>query len=539
MKTIGGQKFKQMLVAGANRLEKDKKIVDEMNVFPVPDGDTGTNMSLTVTSAVKEVLAVQTDSCADIAKALSSGALRGARGNSGVIVSQLFRGMSKALKGFDTIDAFLFAQALSRGVATAYKAVMKPKEGTILTVAKAAAAKADEISKEADDLALIMENTVLAAEDMLEQTPELLPVLKEAGVVDSGGKGLCLMYRGFLEALLREDDTIDPVIALGQGEASEEPQKEAMFCTELLVLTGSASEAEEGLAKIRKELRGMGQDLETGTVSSQLMIRIHTPHPGEVLEKALALGNLKEIKIENMEVSHRHILKIEEPAKKNEPRKAVGFLAISVGDGLEQIFSELGVDKVLSGGQTMNPSTDDILHGAAQINADHIIVLPNNKNIILAAKQAALMSKDKTIHVLPSKSVPQGITAMISYVPDDSLEDNLARMEESMELVTSGAVTYAVRDTHMGDFAIKEGNILALRNGDICQVGEDLMDTTRLLVDQMITDETGIFTIYYGLDSSKEDAETLSAYILENYPDTEVEIQEGDQPIYYFLLSAE
>ena len=541
MNTINGQKFRQMLVAGANRLEVDKKMVDEMNVFPVPDGDTGTNMSLTVTSAVKEVMATTSDSVSDIAKALSSGALRGARGNSGVIVSQLFRGLYKALKGSESIDAVLFAEALKKGVATAYKAVMKPKEGTILTVARAAAEKAAELAVSEDDLTVLMRDALSYAEEILEQTPEMLPVLKEAGVVDAGGKGLTLIYHGFVEALEREDDTVDPILALSQTKqaAEEKAAKKAVYCVVISISSGSVTEAEEKSLTLLEDIRALGSSPLTGFSGDLLKLCIHTETPDKVLEKALTYGTLTTVKVENMEISHEHVLGLQKAAKPQEERKDIGFITISVGEGLERIFTELGVDHVISGGQTMNPSTEDILRGAEKVNADHIIVLPNNKNIILAAKQAALMSSEKQIHVLPTKSIPQGIAAMIGYMPGESIDANLKQMNENLEAVTSGAVTYAVRDTHMGEFEIKEGNILALKNGDMAHVGTDLMDTTRDLVDEMISDETGIFTIYFGSESSRAQAEELSAYVTENYPSVEVEIQEGDQPIYYFLLSAE
>ena len=541
MSTINGLKFRQMLVAGANRLEVQKKLVDEMNVFPVPDGDTGTNMSLTVTSAVKEVMAVSSDSVSDIAKALSSGALRGARGNSGVIVSQLFRGLYKGLKGCETIDSLTFASAMQRGVATAYKAVMKPKEGTILTVAKAAAEKAAEVSLQSDDLVQMMGEALSSAEDILEKTPEMLPVLKEAGVVDAGGKGLTLIYRGFYEALLREDTEIDPILALSQNSEQKESENasKAVYCVELSVDTGSFENTEGKAGKLEEAVKKSGTNVLSGFAGKDIKLHIHTENPAEVLSLAMEFGPLKQVKIENMEISHQHILGLKKPVKTQEPRKEIGFITISVGEGLKSIFTELGVDHVISGGQTMNPSTEDILQGAECVNADHIFVLPNNKNIILAAQQAALMCKGKQLHVLPSKSVPQGIAAMIGYMPGESVESNIEQMTESLEAVTSGAVTYAVRDTHMGEFEIKEGDILALKNGDMCHVGQDLMQTTRELIDEMITDETGIFTIYFGSDSSRAQAEELSDYITSKYASVEVEIQEGDQPIYYFLLSAE
>ena len=430
---------------------------------------------------------------------------------------------------------------MQRGVATAYKAVMKPKEGTILTVAKAAAEKAAEVSLQSDDLVQMMGEALNSAEDILEKTPEMLPVLKEAGVVDAGGKGLTLIYRGFYEALLREDTEIDPILALSQNSEQKESENasKAVYCVELAVDTGSFENTESKAGKLEEAVKKSGTNVLSGFAGKDIKLHIHTENPAEVLSLAMEFGPLKQVKIENMEISHQHILGLKKPVKTEEPRKEIGFITISVGEGLKSIFTELGVDHVISGGQTMNPSTEDILQGAECVNADHIFVLPNNKNIILAAQQAALMCKGKQLHVLPSKSVPQGIAAMIGYMPGESVESNIEQMTESLEAVTSGAVTYAVRDTHMGEFEIKEGDILALKNGDMCHVGQDLMQTTRELIDEMITDETGIFTIYFGSDSSRAQAEELSDYITSKYASVEVEIQEGDQPIYYFLLSAE
>ena len=537
MNTISGRKYRQMLVAGANMLEKSKQMVNDMNVFPVPDGDTGTNMSLTVTSAVKEVLAVQSESVSDISKALSSGALRGARGNSGVILSQLFRGLYKGVKGNDELTAALLAQAMQRGVETAYKAVQKPKEGTILTVAKEAALKAMEAAVSTDDVIEVMAQVVEAAEAALENTPNLLPVLKEAGVVDSGGQGLVLIYRGYLEALRREDDNVDPVIALGEaGEEEKKEEKKALYCVELIVETKDPETVKTQMEEFLKMAGTSGIVLTEG---KNVKIHVHTETPGAVLTKATEAGVVNFTKVENMDVSHQHVLKLQDAVKKQTPQKDVGFISVAAGDGIKNIFTELGVDYVISGGQTMNPSTEDILKAAGEVNAKEIYVLPNNKNIILAAQQAAAIIKEKVLHVISTKSIPQGIAAMIGYMPGENYETNSESMNESVNAVVSGSVTYAVRDTHMGEFEIKENDILALKNGELCKVGTDLMETTCALLDEMISDETSILTIFYGEDASREQAEALRDKVSESYPGIEVEVQEGDQPIYYFLLSAE
>lgn len=550
--TINGQKFRQMLVAGANALEANKKLVDEMNVFPVPDGDTGTNMSLTVNSAVKEVIKAESQAVGDIAKALSSGALRGARGNSGVIVSQLFRGLAKGLKGCEEMNAITFATAMENGVETAYKAVMKPKEGTILTVAKAAAAKCLEAALQSDDLIEVLEQAIISGDETLQKTPEMLPVLKEAGVVDAGGKGLLVIYGGMLEALKREDDEIDPLLCLNGGaqvQSSGATSSQAVFstesiefgyCTEFIV--EGVENAEEKEDEVREYLSSIGDSLVVVADGDLIKIHVHTNDPGLAIQKGVSLGSLSSIKVDNMRLQHQNILSMEETAApvKEEPRKDIGFITISVGEGLSNIFKELGVDYVISGGQTMNPSTEDILEATKKINADHIFVLPNNKNIILAAQQATyLMEEGKQLHVIPTRSIPQGITAMISYMPGESAEFNEEQMTESLSSVVSGSVTYAVRDTRMGEFEIKADNILALKNDEICHVGQDLIKTTKKLLESMVNDETSLVTIYYGEDATEGEAEELKEHVEEICPGVEVEIQEGGQPLYYYLLSAE
>ena len=548
--TISGQKFRQLLVAGANALEANKKMVDEMNVFPVPDGDTGTNMSLTVNSAVKEVIKAESQAAGDIAKALSSGALRGARGNSGVIVSQLFRGLAKGLKGCEEINAITFATAMENGVETAYKAVMKPKEGKILTVAKATAAKCLEAALQSDDMIDVLEQAIASGNETLQKTPEMLPVLKEAGVVDAGGKGLLVIYEGMLEALKREDDEIDPLLCLSGGaqvQSTGATSSQAAFstesiefgyCTEFIV--EGVENAEEKEDEVRAYLSSIGDSLVVVADGDLIKIHVHTNDPGLAIQKGVSLGSLSSIKVDNMRLQHQNILSMETAPVKEEPRKDIGFITISVGEGLSNIFKELGVDYVISGGQTMNPSTEDILEATKKINADHIFVLPNNKNIILAAQQATyLMEEGKQLHVIPSRSIPQGITAMISYMPGESAEVNEAQMTESLSTVVSGSVTYAVRDTRMGEFEIKADNILALKNDEICHVGQDLIKTTKKLLESMVDEDTSLVTIYYGEDATEGEAEELKEHVEEFCPGVEVEIQEGGQPLYYYLLSAE
>lgn len=540
MNTITGQKFRQMLVAGANKLEENKQRVNDMNVFPVPDGDTGTNMSLTITSAVKEILTVTGSNTEDVAKALSSGALRGARGNSGVILSQIFRGLYKGMKGAGDVDSVVFAAAFQKGTETAYKAVMKPKEGTILTVAKAASDAAIENAPVVTDIVELMEIILNAAKEMLAKTPEMLPVLKEAGVVDSGGEGLVMIYTGMLDALKREDEEIDPVLALSENKPAAAPAKaEGVYCIEM---SATVKNAEEAAKEMETFLNAYGQKAISLPDGDKIEIHVHTKDPNAILTQMMKWGKVTFAKVENMAEHHEHVLGLQEKAaaaKVKAPMKEVGFIAVSAGEGLAKIFTDLGVDYVISGGQTMNPSTDDVLNAAKEVNAKTIYVMPNNKNIILAAEQAASIMTESQLVVIPTKSIPQGISAMISYVPDLSVEENKENMTEAISMVVSGAVTYAVRDTHMGEFDIKEGNILALKDNDISRVGTDMMETTLDLLSDMITDETGVVTLYYGADVTEEQAQELQSKAAERFPEVEVEMQEGAQPIYYFLLSAE
>lgn len=540
--TINGQKFRQMIICGANQLEEHKKLVDEMNVFPVPDGDTGTNMSLTVTSAVKEMLQTDSESVSDIAKALSSGALRGARGNSGVILSQLFRGFYKGIKGHDTLDSVTFAQGVQKGVEVAYKAVMKPKEGTILTVARGAAEAASDMALATEDIQAVVDKLTEEAQETLKKTPDMLPVLKEAGVVDSGGQGLVYIYTGLSEAMKRTDDKLDEVMAF-TGRKEKKAEQENLYCVEAVIKVANGTVNTE--TDLEEDLQRIGKAVIVLRENDEVKIHVHTEKPGDVLTECLGLGALTTTKVENIAIHHEHILGLQEKAQqaaamaKEQPPKEIGFIAVSAGEGLKTIFTQLGVDYVISGGQTMNPSTEDILSAAKQVNAQDIFVLPNNKNIILAAQQAVYLLKDKTLHVIPTKSIPQGIAAMISYMPGESAEVNEANMNEGVQSVTSGSVTHAVRDTHIGEFDIKVNDILALKNGEISHVGKDLMQTTKDLLDDMVSEDTSIVTIYYGEDSGAEACDALKEYIQQDHPDVEVEIQDGGQPVYYFLLSAE
>lgn len=557
VKSINGETFRRMLVTGANRLEENKHLVDEMNVFPVPDGDTGTNMSFTVTSALKEVLRTQSDAVNEVAAALSNGALRGARGNSGVIVSQLFRGMAKGLKEQKEIDSVALAMALNTGVEKAYKAVMKPKEGTILTVAREAATACTEASLEEDDLREVLRRTIEGGEAALARTPDMLPVLREAGVVDAGGKGLLLIYQGMLDALTSDSDECEPLLALtnagnaaadkgrangpAQGAFATESIK-FCYCTEFIAEKVKNAEAQE--ESLRQYLSSIGDSLVVVADDQLIKVHVHTNDPGLVLQKATALGELTSVKIENMKLQHQNILTeaAKEPVKKEpvkQPRKPVGFVAVSTGEGFKEIFESLGVDHVITGGQTMNPSTEDILEAAEAVNADVIYVLPNNKNIILAAQQAAKMIKDRQIFVIPSKSVPQGITAMVNYMPESEPAEAAQVMTESLATVSTGQVTYAVRDTHMGAFDIKANDILALLDGEICQVGQDLTETTTALLDKMTEKAADMISIYYGEDASEDEAQALAEHIRQEHPEAEVEVYNGGQPLYYYIISVE
>lgn len=549
MTTINAETLQKMFIAGAKNLEAKKEWINELNVFPVPDGDTGTNMTLTIMSAAKEVGAITEPTMETIAKAISTGSLRGARGNSGVILSQLFRGFTREIKKVDQIDVDVLSRACVKAVETAYKAVMKPKEGTILTVAKGMADKSCELVGESDDLVHVIDEIIKHGDYVLSQTPEMLPVLKQAGVVDSGGQGLMTVIKGAFDALLGKeiDYTLEPVQTAGTKVTEEVPMDDVEikfgYCTEFIInLDKEMPKSEE---KAFKEfLESIGDSIVLVADDEIVKVHVHTNEPGVAITKALTYGSLSRMKIDNMREEHQERLiknaeKMAEQQKADEPRKKYGFVAVSVGEGLDEIFKGLNVDYIISGGQTMNPSTEDILNAVDKINADNIYVLPNNKNIILAAQQAESLIEDKNIIVIPSKTIPQGISAMIGFIPDNSPEDNKEAMIDSMSFVKTGEVTYAVRDTVIDDKEIKEGNIMGIGDEGILAVGEEIDDTTINMIKEMQDEESEIISLYYGAEVTEEAANKLADKIAEALPEIEVEVYPGGQPIYYYIASVE
>ena len=556
VKTINTEMLQKMFLAGAANLEAKKEYINELNVFPVPDGDTGTNMTLTIMSAAKEVNALEKPDMASIAKAISSGSLRGARGNSGVILSQLLRGFTKEIREYEEIDAAVLARACERATATAYKAVMKPKEGTILTVAKGAAQKAQEMAETTEDLEVFLSEVIKYAEEVLAQTPEMLPVLKEAGVVDSGGQGLVEVLHGAFDAFQGKEvdyTAIEAGPAVKMVKPGEQAETEIKFgyCTEFIIMTEKQfSEKDE--EEFKAYLESIGDSIVCVADEDVVKVHVHTNDPGLAIQKALTYGQLSRIKIDNMREEHQEkLIKDAEKAaaaqaeaaaakeKKKEPRKQVGFIAVSIGDGMNEIFRELGVDYIIEGGQTMNPSTDDMLTAIDNVNADHIFILPNNKNIILAANQARSLTKDKDILVVPTKTVPQGITAVINYMPEADVDTNFETMQEGIKNVKTGQVTYAVRDTKIDDKVIHEGDIMGIGDQGILSVGQSVEETTKSMLSQMVDEDTELISIYYGQDVLAEDAERLAETIGEKYPDADVDLHSGDQPIYYYVVSVE
>lgn len=546
--------LQKMFLAGAANLEAKKEYINELNVFPVPDGDTGTNMTLTIMSAAKEVNALEKPDMASIAKAISSGSLRGARGNSGVILSQLLRGFTKEIREYEEIDAAVLARACERATATAYKAVMKPKEGTILTVAKGAAQKAQEMAETTEDLEVFLSEVIKYAEEVLAQTPEMLPVLKEAGVVDSGGQGLVEVLHGAFDAFQGKEvdyTAIEAGPAVKMVKPGEQAETDIKFgyCTEFIIMTEKQfSEKDE--EEFKAYLESIGDSIVCVADEDVVKVHVHTNDPGLAIQKALTYGQLSRIKIDNMREEHQEkLIKDAEKAaaaqvaaakeKKKEPRKQVGFIAVSIGDGMNEIFRELGVDYIIEGGQTMNPSTDDMLTAIDNVNADHIFILPNNKNIILAANQARSLTKDKDILVVPTKTVPQGITAVINYMPEADVDTNFETMQEGIKNVKTGQVTYAVRDTKIDDKVIHEGDIMGIGDQGILSVGQSVEETTKSMLSQMVDEDTELISIYYGQDVLAEDAERLAETIGEKYPDADVDLHSGGQPIYYYVVSVE
>ncbi|SCJ60184.1 dihydroxyacetone kinase [uncultured Eubacterium sp.] len=552
--SIDGKTLQKMFLAGAKNLEAKKEWINELNVFPVPDGDTGTNMTLTIMSAAKEVSGIDNPTMETLAKAISSGSLRGARGNSGVILSQLFRGFTKEIKAFETIDAVVLANACERAVETAYKAVMKPKEGTILTVAKGMAEKAKEVVLETDDLEYMIDEIIKHGDYVLSQTPEMLPVLKQAGVVDSGGQGLMQVIKGAYDAFMGKEidlSTIEgtPAKAAATNEVPETYDIKYGYCTEFIIMLEKEYNMEKE-HEFKAYLESIGDSIVLVSDDDIVKVHVHTNDPGLAIQKALTFGSLTKMKIDNMREEHQEKLikdaeklaakqKDEEVKKADEPRKPVGFIAVSIGEGMNEILSGLGVDEIIEGGQTMNPSTEDVLNAIDKVNADTIFVLPNNKNIILAAEQARNLTEDKEIIVIPSKTVPQGITAIINYVQDTDSKTNAEKMIEEMSKVKTGSVTYAVRDTVIDDKEIKENDIMGIGDNGIISVGTDLFKTTVDMVSNLVDDDSEIISIYYGADVDEEAANELSEKIESLYPDVEVDLNCGGQPIYYYIISVE
>ena len=552
IKTIDAKVLSRMFLAGAKNLEAKKEWINELNVFPVPDGDTGTNMTMTIMSAAAEVSALEDPDMETLAKAISSGSLRGARGNSGVILSQLLRGFTKSVRKSKELDAIAIAAAMERAVETAYKAVMKPKEGTILTVAKEAALKAAEIAPEAEELQPYFEEIFAHAEATLARTPEMLPVLKEAGVVDSGGQGLLEVLRGAMDGFLgKEVDYTDFQKSSGSAVTKISPQAEADikfgYCTEFIILLDKPLPLEEEHS-FKEFLTSIGDSIVLVADDEIVKVHVHTNHPGQAIERALTYGALSRMKIDNMREEHQEKLikdaeklarQQAEEEKAAGPAKETGFIAVSAGNGLTDIFKELGTDYLIEGGQTMNPSTEDMLNAIERVNAKTIYIFPNNKNIILAANQARDLTEDKKIIVIPTKTVPQGITAMISFVPEKSPEENEAEMLDAISKVRTGQITYAVRDTRIEDNEIHEGDIMGIGDKGILAVGSNKQEVAEATVKAMMSDDAEVISVYYGADTSEEAAEALGSALEESYPDCEIEINKGGQPIYYYIISVE
>ena len=551
VKTINTELLQKMFLAGAANLEAKKEFINELNVFPVPDGDTGTNMTLTILSAAKEVKALENPDMVAIAKAISSGSLRGARGNSGVILSQLLRGFTKEIREHKEIDTITLAKACERATATAYKAVMKPKEGTILTVAKGASQKAAELAETTEDLDTFISEVINYAQEVLEKTPEMLPVLKEAGVVDSGGQGLLEVMRGAYDAFQGKEidySAIEASAGTKMVKPSEQAETEIKFgyCTEFIIMLEKEFTAKDETG-FKAYLESIGDSIVCVADDDIVKIHVHTNDPGLAIQRALTYGQLSRMKIDNMREEHQErLIKDAEKlaaqqaeAKKAEPRKEVGFIAVSIGEGMNEIFRELGADYIIEGGQTMNPSTEDMLNAIDQVNAEHIFILPNNKNIILAANQAQTLTEDKDIIVVPSKTVPQGITAIINYMPDADAQTNLEAMIEGIGNVKTGQVTYAVRDTHIDDKEIHEGDIMGIGDSGILAVGQSVEETTKEMLAQLVDEDTELISLYYGQDVQEESAENFAQEIEDLYPDVDVDVHSGGQPIYYYVLSVE
>lgn len=543
MNTIDAKMLQKMFLAGAKNIEARKEIINELNVFPVPDGDTGTNMTMTIMAAAKEVGSIKEPTIQALAKAISGGSLRGARGNSGVILSQLFRGFSKEIQDYKEINVTIMANAFQRAVETAYKAVMKPKEGTILTVARGGAEKASELVSKTEDLVYFCTEVLKHMEVVLSKTPDMLPVLKEAGVVDSGGEGLLTILKGAFDALLGKEVVFDAeAVSKISPIVPENKTVDIKFgyCTEFIIMLEKeyTMRTENGF---KAYLESIGDSIVVVSDDGIVKVHVHTNDPGLAIQKALTYGSLTNMKIDNMREEHneRLIKQEEKEVVKDSPKKEVGFISVSVGEGVNEIFKGLGVDYLIEGGQTMNPSTEDMLNAIEKVNAENIFILPNNKNIILAAEQARDLTEDKNIIVIPSKTIPQGITAVINYVYDRTTQENTDRMIQEMKRVKTGQVTYAVRDTSIDGKEIKQGNIMGIGDRSILSVGDDISQTTFQMIDELVDEDSELISIYYGAEMTSADGEGLADIVSEKYPEVDVEIHFGGQPIYYYVISVE
>lgn len=559
--TINAELLARMFLAGAKNLEAKKEWINELNVFPVPDGDTGTNMSMTIMSAAKEVTSLETTDMKALAKAISSGSLRGARGNSGVILSQLFRGFTKVIAEYDEVNVQILADAFQKAVETAYKAVMKPKEGTILTVARGMANRAVELSEETEDLVFFCEEVIKEGDRVLDKTPDMLPVLKQAGVVDSGGQGLMQVLKGALDALMgKEIDYTIEIVPADKGTAMGNPlsynidaqanqEIKFAYCTQFLIMLEKPITTRQE-NEFKTYLEGIGDSIVVVADDEIVKVHVHTNDPGMAMQKGLTYGGLTTIIIENMKLERdEKISALKEKEMQGmgtleaaavlEPQKDMGFISVGIGEGISEIFKGLGADYIIEGGQTMNPSTEDMLTAIEHVNAKTVFILPNNKNIILAANQAASLTEDKEVIVIPTRTVPQGITALINYIPDSTPKENEERMNAEIKLVKTGQVTYAVRDTIIDDKEIRQDDYMGIGDTGILSVGKELEETTVSMVRQLVDEDSAIVSIYYGEDVKKEEAEAIGAIIGDSYPDVEVEVHSGGQPIYYYIISVE
>lgn len=551
--------LKKLFLAGAANLEAKKEWINDLNVFPVPDGDTGTNMTLTIMSAAKEVNALANPTMETLAKAVSGGSLRGARGNSGVILSQLLRGFTKVVREHDELDSIIIATAFQKAVETAYKAVMKPKEGTILTVARGMADKILELSTEIEDLEVLLDKVIRHGDEVLEQTPELLPVLKQAGVVDSGGQGLMQVMKGVYDALMGKEINFEVITGQGGPQVSSEISAQGLeeadikfgYCTEFIVMLEKPYDAAKE-NEFKSYLESIGDSIVLVSDDEIVKVHVHTNHPGLAFEKGLTFGSLTRMKVDNMREEHhervianaskiaaQQAAEAAKEAPKEEPKKKYGFISVSAGSGLSDIFKSLGVDYVIEGGQTMNPSTEDMLNAIEQVNADNVFIFPNNSNIILAAQQAQSIVEDKNIIVVPTKTVPQGISALIAYSEEADPDENLQAMTDEIGNVKSGSVTYAVRDTEIDDKEIKQGDIMGIGDKTILSVGQDITEVAKDMIEQLVSEDSEIISIYYGEEVTEEDANALAEAVEEAHPDVDVEVNFGGQPIYYYILSVE